>query len=112
MPTFTWTPANGAKKKPKSNKVKAQFGDGYQQVQQVGVNAFSADWHLTFPHLSESDADDIEDFLTDNDTAAFYCTPPGGSAGKYRCPAENWEKTVEKGGFYTISATFEQVFEP
>lgn len=113
MATFTWTASNKPKKQPKSNVIECQFGDGYSQRQAVGINSQSADWSLTFENRSTTDADAIDAFLTARGGhESFDWTPPDGLAGKYVCKSGKWSKVRNFYNAYTITAEFEQVFEP
>ena len=90
-----------------------QFGDGYEQRLNYGLNQNPKEWTLTFQNISETDSDTIETFLDAraDDGASFDWQPPGSSTSyKWVCPS--WTKTIPYANLATINATFRQVFEP
>lgn len=112
MSTFSFAPDYDADNdvKPKIDTVK--FGDGYELRQARGLNIRPESWALTFSKLSSTDRDSIVAFFVAlNGTSSFTWTPPGGSAGKYKL-SDGWKVRVERGNLFTITAKFEQVFEP
>lgn len=113
MATFTWSPSYNFKKKSRSNVVEAQFDDGYSQRQQVGINAQAFDYSLSFNNRKQTEADAIDAFLTARGgSESFDWTPPSGTAGKYICRSGKWSSTRISATMWTITAEFEQVFEP
>ena len=95
---------------PKVRRI--QFGDGDEKRFTEGLNTNRKTYDLTFPNLSESDADTVETFLDARaaDADAFDWTPPGESAGKFFC--DSWSKTITYKNRASIRATFRQIFEP
>ena len=88
-----------------------QFGDGYQQRTQFGLNQDPKVFNLTF-NVSETDSDTIEAFLDARGaTESFDFTPPAEtSSSKFIC--RSWTKSIPYLNRATINATFEEVFEP
>ena len=91
-----------------------QFGDGYQSRLTYGIPSQMNPkvWSLTW-NVSEADSDTIEAFLDARarDAASFDWTPlDETTAYKWVCP--EWNKTIPYTGRATITATFQQVFEP
>ena len=70
-------------------------------------------WNPTWDNITEAESDTIETFLDAraNDADSFTWTPPNeSSSGKYIC--NDWTKQINVAGYATITATFEEVFEP
>jgi len=113
MATFpAITPTYGAQKNSRPNVRTVQFGDGYQQRLTYGLNQNPKSWSLTW-EVSETDADTIETFLNNRaaDNASFDWTPlDEATSYKWICP--EWNKSVPYKNRATITATFQQVFEP
>ena len=114
MATFpSITPAYGASKGNQPNVRTVQFGDGYSQRLTYGLNQNPKSWDLTWQNITETDADTIETFLNARaaDNASFDWTPPDETtAYKWICPS--WNKSIPYNNRATITATFQQVFEP
>lgn len=111
MATFpSITPTYGTRKTNSPIVKTTQFGDGYQQRVQFGLNQNPKVFSLTF-NVSETDADTIETFLdARGGTESFDFTPPGEtSSSKFIC--RSWTKSMPYNNRATINATFEEVFE-
>ena len=111
MATFpSITPTYGITKSSAPNVRAIQFGSGYQQRAQFGINQNPKVYELTF-EVSEADADTIESFLDARGAVeSFTFTPPSeSSSGKFIC--RQWSKSIPYLNRATITATFEQVFE-
>ena len=111
MATFpSITPTYGTRKTNSPIVKTTQFGDGYQQRVQFGLNQNLKVFSLTF-NVSETDADTIETFLdARGGTESFDFTPPGEtSSSKFIC--RSWTKSMPYNNRATINATFEEVFE-
>jgi|TARA_Y100000052_G_scaffold8409_1_gene8293 phage-related protein len=111
MATFpSITPTYGTRKTNSPIVKTTQFGDGYQQRVQFGLNQNPKVFNLTF-NVSETDADTIETFLdARGGTESFDFTPPGEtSSSKFIC--KSWTKSMPYNKRATINATFEEVFE-
>ena len=111
MATFpSITPTYGTRKTNSPIVRTTQFGDGYQQRTQFGLNQNPKDFSLTF-NVSETDADTIETFLdARGGTESFDFTPPAEtSSSKFIC--KSWTKSMPYNNRATINATFEEVFE-
>ena len=111
MATFpSITPTYGTRKTNSPIVKTTQFGDGYQQRVQFGLNQNPKVFSLTF-NVSETDADTIETLLdARGGTESFDFTPPGEtSSSKFIC--RSWTKSMPYNNRATINATFEEVFE-
>ncbi|ADD94815.1 minor tail family protein [uncultured phage MedDCM-OCT-S12-C473] len=111
MATFpSIAPTYGVQKRSAPNVRGIQFGSGYQQRAQFGINQNPKVYNLTF-EVSEAEADTIETFLDARGAVeSFTFTPPAeSSSAKFIC--RQWSKTIPYLNRATITATFEQVFE-
>ncbi len=100
--------------KTSAPKVRAvELGDGYQQRVTFGLNQNPKVWNLTWQYISETDADTIESFLDARaaDAASFDWSPPD-ETNTYKWVCLQWDKTLNFPTLRTITATFQQVFEP
>lgn len=110
--SFEWTPDYGATKNMKPRVATAKFGDGYKQRVQHGINTTPQIWTVRFSNRDEAEATAIDEFLLDLvGVDTFEWTPPG-EATEMTFICEEWSKVLEKGNVYTVSATFEQVYDP
>jgi len=113
MATFpAITPTYGAQKTSRPVVRTVQFNDGYQQRLTYSLNQNPKSWNLTW-EVSEADADTIETFLDARavDNASFDWTPLD-EATAYKWICQEWNKTIPYKNRCTITATFQQVFEP
>ena len=115
MATFpNVTPTYGVVKTSSPKTKVIQFADGYEQRILFGLAQHQnpKEWRVTFV-VSEADSDTIETFLDAraNDSASFDWTPLDGSfVRKWIC--SNWSKSITYLNRATITATFQEVFEP
>jgi len=111
MATFSYTPDFDASESRRPNVRRVQFGDGYEQRLAYGLHTQPAQWRLTFKNRTDTERDNIRDFLEARGAAeSFDWTPPGGTAAKWVC--DEWSTTLIAANINTIQATFRQVFEP
>jgi len=89
-----------------------KFGDGYEQRVRFGLNQNPKEWSLTFM-VKTTNANTIETFLDARaeDAQSFDWTPPDDTTS-YKWFCDEWSKEIMGDGFFRISATFRQVFEP
>jgi phage-related protein len=109
--TFTWVPTVAGSSGSTTERVrKAQFGDGYAQRLQDGINNRASSYNLTFI----GDAETIAAILTFLDAHAgatsFYWTPLLRPQLMFTC--EKYSEPTKDGGVYMITATFDQTFAP
>lgn len=107
--TFTAVPLVEPKGTVTLRQRKAQFGDGYQQRVQDGINAVVKTWPLTFIG-SAAVITPLCTFFETHVGVSFYWTPPLGVQGYYQVAA--YDLVPHGNDVYTLSATFEQVFKP
>ncbi len=112
MAAFTFTPDYAPNKTVKAEISKVKFGDGYEQRYAKGLNSLRQSWPLNFNQRDGSEADAIEAFLiARGGVEAFDFAPPDGSP-TIRVTCDTWTRVMEKGNHFTLTMTFEQVFEP
>lgn len=108
--TFDFCPAYGAVETVQPRVRSISFGDGYEQRASFGINTQPRTWSLTFQNKNATETGQIEAFFASRaGVQNFDWTPPTGSAGKWIC--RSWSKSVNAPGFFSINATFEEVFE-
>ena len=112
MSTFTWTPDFGAEQDNKPNVSRIKFGDGYEQRAAFGMNTNPQVWNLQFSNRDISEITAIDDFLrARGGVESFDWTPPRASDPlKFVCM--DWSRGLVSAAYDSLSATFEQVFEP
>lgn len=111
MATFTYTPDFNASKQKQPIVSKVQFGDGYVNRISKGINSQPETWSLTFANRSAEEGDAIDAFLaTQGGTEAFDWTTPNGDAKKFIC--STWNVAIVNGSYRTVTATFDEVFDP
>ena len=118
MSTFPNIEASyGLSKTSKPTIKSTKFGDGYQARIRWGMNQNPKTWNPVWKNCTEVQSDQIESFLDEraSDTtgagSSFTWTPPNeSSSSKYICL--KWTKKIEYPGYATITATFQEVFEP
>ncbi|MNM44595.1 Phage minor tail protein [compost metagenome] len=105
---FTWSPRIGTAGDFTQATLSSQFGDGYRQVAEDGLNSERQEWPLTFKGR-EAYVVPIRDFLRRHKGARpFQWTPPLGEPGLYL--AEGYGLTAHGGDLYSVTVTFKQFF--
>ncbi len=108
--TFTNSPLNGSSLAQKPAVDIISFGDGYEQRVGRGINNARRIWSLTFTPNTKAEANTILSFLqTHGALTAFLWTPPIGIEGRFVC--REWNQSIVEINIYSITATFEEVFE-
>lgn len=105
----------GAQKSSAPKTRTVQFGDGYQARLLYGLpeHMNPKEWQLSWENITEADSDTIETFLDARaeDSASFDWSPPDETdTYKWICP--EWQKRIDYPTRVTITARFQQVFEP
>ena len=112
MATFpSINPTYGARKRSRPNVRTVQFGDGFSQRITYGLNQDPKQWSLTF-EVSETDADTIETFLEARGGSESFDWSPPDETDTYKWICQDWSKSIPYLNRATITATFQQVFEP
>lgn len=112
MPTFSYAPDYSAQVTNRPRVRVAKFGDGYEQRQADGLNPQPASWSLTFANRSNADINAIHSFLSARGGFESFDWVPPDSTASIKVVCREWQKTLNRYNLNTISATFEQVFEP
>ena len=86
----------------------AQFGDGYTQRADSGINNTKDTWTLTWTVLTEAQSNYIYAFMVAHRVAAFTYSDLDSGLFKYRCTAIS--KTFDV-LFFKVDATIEQVYD-
>ncbi|WP_036170342.1 phage tail protein [Massilia sp. 9096] len=108
--TFTWAPDAKPTGTTTFRVLKAQFGDGYAQTAQDGINNKSESWPVTFTE-DVSIVAGIKAFLDAlGGAASFQWTPPNSVPGFYKCDSYSMKQV--DGAIWQLSATFNQSFQP
>lgn len=109
MMKFNWRPDLGAEQDETPNVGVVKLGDGYENRLPKGINSQASQWSVTFTKgLLEHKA--IRAFLKQHGASkAFEWTDPTGEVGFYVC--RSWKSKQEGFGVFSVSGTFEQVFE-
>lgn len=88
---------------------KAQFGDGYVQDVQDGINSKVSTWPLSWMGPAAA-MKTITDFFDSHIAVSFFWTPPGGVEGLYK--VRSYTETPQGNGVTLVAATFEENFQP
>jgi phage-related protein len=115
---FTFTPSVDFRQQNKLKTLAAQFGDGYSQRMQDGINNEKNDWTVPFINQDLVTASAIDDFLrtagtgdpTKGGNTYFLWTPPG-SAIQYKVTCEEWDIQYSSHISRTINAIFKRVYD-
>lgn len=112
MSVFTWTADFGASKTHEPNVKVVKFGNGYEQRLSFGFNNDPQKWSVRFSARNKTEADQIDNFLKARAAVESFDWTPPDEATAIRVVCRQWARTIDKYNFYTITATFEQVYEP
>ncbi|WP_439444434.1 phage tail protein [Xanthomonas translucens pv. translucens] len=107
--TFRWRPTTESSGKATGAVRRAKFGDGYAQTAPDGINSVTRSYSLSFTGMKPQMAE-IVSFLEAHVGRSFFWTPPFGGQGYYQC--DEFSDTNNGGLVFTITATFEQTFQP
>lgn len=113
--TTTFTPPQqptvGTDRKLEFRVWSAKFGDGYEQRAAKGINSTPEIWDVRWDNLTFADAATIYSFLSGTKgSTSFIWTPPGyATTYKYVVTALSEHPGTTRS---SISATFQQVYEP
>ncbi|AVY67158.1 phage tail protein [Xanthomonas translucens] len=107
--TFTWTPTTSSRGTAASSVNRARFGDGYAQSSADGINPILRSHDLTFTARKPVIVA-IAAFIDAHPGVSFNFTHPLHGAGLYQC--DGYSDSNDGGGMWTLTATFEQTFQP
>jgi len=110
------TPDKTLTRNNKPRVIKVQFGDGYEQRIQEGINNITQQFTVTFSNRPKADIDDIMAFFDNKaGTTAFNFTYPdtnaSGSEKTVKVVCEDYTQSYTYDDFYTCNATFRRVYE-
>ena len=106
--TFQWASDRGATLAQKPNVQATKFGDGYEVRVPLGINTSAEKWSVSFTMSLVNSALALDFLKARNATESFYWQTPLGTTLVFVC--REW-KSVGAGGYRTITADFDQVFE-
>ena len=94
----------------------AQFGDGSQQRVLDGINNNPRVFNVNFKTRLKADIDDIVTYFNSlNGVTKFNFTVPDDNEGDdedtVKVICTTWNKTYDYGDYYSLTATFNEVFE-
>jgi phage-related protein len=112
MSTFTWTPDFRAQKQSKPTVTPIKFGDGYEQRVSNGINTNSGTFSLQFSNREVAEIDAIEAFLDARAAVESFDYTPPRSATAIKVVCREWSRVTESATMDSLSAKFEQVFDP
>ena len=112
----TVVPDKGLSRSNEPEVIVAQFGDGYQQRIAKGINNLKQSLKLNFAHRPKADIDDIVAFFeTKAGVTAFTYILADSNAGSseesIKVVCTSWDQSWEYDDYYSLSATFERVYE-
>ncbi|MHC0506406.1 phage tail protein [Achromobacter aegrifaciens] len=111
MEIFTWCPRRNPKGEVAFRGLSAQFGDGFAQVAEDGINSRSESWPLEF-FGTEAEIQPIKKFLDRHGTwTGFLWTPPLGQQAVFLMD-RGYSPVPLGGGWFTLAVTFKQKFIP
>lgn len=110
--TFSWPIQIAAQPQTEYSQTvrKAQFGDGYSQVAEDGINSEK----INFPYSYRgpvATAISIRDFCRRHRAKSFYWSPPYGVKGLYRVAPDSIRILPNGKSQATVTATFEQAYQ-
>tara|TARA_R100000008_G_C3556773_1_gene153682 strand:+ start:392 stop:769 length:378 start_codon:yes stop_codon:yes gene_type:complete len=96
--------------------IKNEFGDGYTQRISRGLNNLKQDIKVNFANRTKADIDDIVAFFeSKKGVTAFTFTVPDSNSGSSELAVKvictQWNQVWEHDDYYSLSATFERVYE-
>lgn len=101
-------PSPGTRRKPEIKTLVAEFGDGYTQETEDGLNNIRRVMSLRWEVLTPAQADTIEEFLTQHRGTKVFLWTPSNSATPIRWTCKEWERIDDK--VHSITATFRESF--
>ncbi|MDU1026606.1 MAG: phage tail protein, partial [Leclercia adecarboxylata] len=108
--TYGWRSQLGAGPIEYDQTVRAaQFGDGYEQVAENGINSTAI--QVPMKHVgTEAEVNTIRDFLLAHTVKAFIITPPGEVKGLYRVVADSVRKNQLNSKFSELTFTIKRAY--
>ena len=102
---------NGVTIEDTASIIKSDFGDGYSQSAESGLNSVMMTASVVWAFVTEAQKKTMLAFFRERrGVKNFRWTPPSEAESLWKC--ENWGPAVPVApGYYTMSATFIQVFD-
>jgi phage-related protein len=110
MADFYWQAIVGSKKTVEARVRRANFGDGYEQRVQDGINNTKFRWDISTAPVDKTTANSIESFLIAKGGYLSF-TWNAEDDGDVTVIATAWSKTPISRDLWQITTTFEQVYE-
>lgn len=113
METFAWaeSPGTSVDEEPRVNSV--AFGDGYSQRGQDGLNPIAQRWSLAFTDVARTGGDEIIAFFRRHGGWQHFEWWPLWATEPIHVICPTWRRVQgSEPDTSTITATFQQVFEP
>ena len=107
----TVKPSYGASKSSSPKVNVARFGSGYSQRSTFGINQNLKVWNFVWNNITETQSDEIEDFLDARAGVENFDYQPHGESASKKYICISWDKTIPYTGRANISATFIEVAE-
>jgi len=107
---FTWCVRTDTTGTGTFDVAQAKFGDGYRQTIPQGLNNESQQWPISIVGREAKVGPALAFLRARQGGVSFLWTPPLGVQGLYLCKSYNL--TAHGNGVFTLSATFEQTFQP
>jgi phage-related protein len=116
MAVFNYTPHASTQIQPVLRKLKTQFGNGYVQEMQDGLNSIMRKWSLVWQNIPPDNVDatvtsakKLNDFFEANFGSTFVWTqpPPFDADGAKNWVCDDWSPTYTD-ALLGFNATFEQ----
>ena len=112
MSVFNWTPDFGAEARYKPQVSAVKFGDGYEARAAKGLNYKPQSWSLTFNFRSDTETQEILDFLNERGGFESFDWVPPKQLETKRFVCREWSGSIDRATFNTVRCTFDEVFEP
>lgn len=108
--TYKWRPQLGAGTIEYSQTVRtAQFGDGYEQVAENGINSTAI--HVPMKYVGkDAEVNEVRAFLLRHVVRAFIITPPGEEKGLYRVVADSVRKNQLSSNVAELNFTIRRAY--
>ena len=108
---FTWSPRVGSSGDSQPDILQSKFGNGYSQRLSVGINNIAGSYAVSFTG-NEAYIRPIKAFFIKHKGANhFLWTPPLEARGAF-ITTGGWQVQTLGNKKYTLSTTFQQVFNP
>lgn len=113
MADWVWVESPGTSLDEEPRVRAAKFGDAYEQRAPDGLNSLAQMWPLQFNDVDNAIAEEMINFLRDKNGVTAFSYVPLWSTLTIRVICRSWRRSQgSQYGMSSISARFEQVFEP